>query len=202
MKSVFNNEFQHKDLDSKIVVALERLSQVFHNLLWSKTKEYNLSPIQIKFLIFILTNNSKDCTVTELGRKFNLTKPTVSDAIISLVEKRLVQKKESTEDKRTIHLQLTKKGKDVAEELLAWADPIRDEIKNNSEADKLDVYLFLLKLIESLERAGVISVNRMCITCRFFEQSSSVNSLHYCKLLEKNLSSQELRIDCLEHQAA
>lgn len=202
MKSVFNNEFQHKDLDSKIVVALERLSQVFHNLLWNKTKEYNLSPIQIKFLIFILTNNSDKCTVTALGRKFNLTKPTVSDAVASLGEKKLIQKKESTEDKRTIHLQLTKKGKEFAEELLSWADPIRDEIKSNSDAGKLDVYLFLLKLIESLERAGVISINRMCITCRYFVESASPNSPHYCKLLEKNLSSQELRIDCLEQEAA
>jgi DNA-binding MarR family transcriptional regulator len=202
MNSVFNTEFQHKDLDSKIVVALERLSQVFHNLLWSKTKEYNLSPIQIKFLIFILTNNSKACTVTELGRKFNLTKPTVSDAIAILVDKKLVQRKESTEDKRTTHLHLTKKGKEVSEELISWADPIRNELNKSPVTGKLDVYLSLLKLIESLERAGVISVNRMCITCCYFVESASPNSLHYCKLLEKNLSSKELRIDCLEHEAA
>lgn len=202
MNSVFNSEFQHKDLDSKIVVALERFSQVFHNLLWSKTKEFNLSPIQIKFLIFILTNNSKNCTVTELGKKFNLTKATVSDAVASLVEKKYISKKGSSEDKRTTHLQLTKKGKEVSEELISWADPIRNALNNSPVTSKLDVYLYLLKLIESLERAGIISISRMCITCRFFVESALTNTPHYCKLLEKHLSSKELRIDCLEYEAA
>lgn len=202
MNSVFNPDFQNKDLDSKIVVALERLSQVFHNLIWQETKKHNLSPIQIKFLIFLLTQSSKNCTVTELAKKFNLTKATVSDAVTCLVEKKLVLKKESPEDKRIILLNLTKKGKDISEELIGWSDSIRNELISSNTEDKLDVYLFLLRLIESLEKIGIISLNRMCITCRFFERSASPNTAHYCKLLEKPLSSKELRIDCLEHEAA
>ncbi len=202
MNSVFNPDFQHKDLDSKIVVALERLSQVFRNLIWQETKKHNLSPIQIKFLIFFLTQPSENCTVTELAKKFNLTKATVSDAVTSLVEKKLVQKKESPEDKRILLLNLTKKGKDISEELIGWSDSIRNELISSNTEDKLDVYIFLLKLIESLEKVGIISLNRMCTTCRFFEKADSANSAHYCKLLEKSLSSRELRIDCLEHEAA
>jgi DNA-binding MarR family transcriptional regulator len=202
MNSVFNHEFQHKDLESKIVVALERLSQVFNNLLWNQTKNFNLSPIQIKILIFILTNHPGNCSITELARKFSLTKATVSDAVASLVEKKLVQKKGSSEDKRYIRLSLTTQGRNAAEDLIGWADSIRNSLKSSSTDEKLDVYMFLLKLIESLEKAGIISLNKMCITCRFFEKASSTNSLHYCKLLEKTLSSNELRIDCLEHEAA
>ena len=202
MNSVFNHKFQHKDLDSKIVVALERLSQVFSNLLWNQTKNFNLSPIQIKILIFILTNHPGNCSITELARKFSLTKATVSDAVASLVEKKLIQKKGSSEDKRYIRLSLTTQGRNAAEDLIGWADSIRNSLKSSSMDEKLDVYMFLLKLIESLEKAGIVSLNRMCITCRYFVESASPNSPHYCKLLENNLSFKELRIDCLEHEAA
>lgn len=202
MNSVFNREFQHTDLDSKIAFVLERLSQVFNNLLWNQTKNHSLSPIQIKILIFILTNPPEVCTVTELALRFNLTKATVSDAVASLVDKKYVVRKSSSEDRRVIFLNLTSKGKSTAKNLTDWADPIRDLVKATSAEYKTDVYFFLLKLIESLEEAGLISLNKMCITCRFFQKASSDNSLHYCKLLKRTLNPEELRIDCLEYEAA
>lgn len=202
MKSVFNHEYQHKDIDSKIVVALERLSQVFNNLLWNQTKNFNLSPIQIKILVFVLTNPQENCTVTELANKFNLKKPTVSDAVASLVEKKYLTKKESNKDKRYFQLSLTTRGKNTAGDLIGWADSVRSSLHSSSTEEKLDVYIFLLKLIQSLEKAGIISLNKMCITCRFFEKASQANPQHYCMLLKKPLSSNELRIDCLEHEAA
>ena len=80
-KSVFNPDFQQKDISSKLVAGLERISEVFKVLLWEKAKQVSLSPIQIQILIFIAYHKQELCNVSHLAREFNITKPTVSDAI-------------------------------------------------------------------------------------------------------------------------
>ena len=52
MKSSFDLKRQSTKIESKIVVALERISEAFRVLLWNESKENSLSPIQIQLLIF------------------------------------------------------------------------------------------------------------------------------------------------------
>jgi hypothetical protein len=51
--SSFNLNEQNQKIESRIVVALERISEAFRVLLWNESKENSLSPIQIQILIFI-----------------------------------------------------------------------------------------------------------------------------------------------------
>ena len=91
-KSVFNTEFQQKSITSKIVVGLERISEVFKVLLWEHAKVIGLSPIQIQILIFIAYHKQELCNVSHLAKEFNVTKPTVSDAIKVLDRKKFIVK--------------------------------------------------------------------------------------------------------------
>ena len=50
-KSVFDLEHQNSNIESKIIVSLERLSQAFRVLLWNESKAFSLSPIQIQIMI-------------------------------------------------------------------------------------------------------------------------------------------------------
>ena len=52
-KSSFHLTEQNQKIESRIVVALERISESFRVLLWNESKENSLSPIQIQILIFI-----------------------------------------------------------------------------------------------------------------------------------------------------
>jgi len=88
--SVFNIIDQNINLDSKIVAGLERLSQVFRILLWEKAKEYSLSPIQIQLMIFIQHHSQDKTTISYLAQEFNFTKPTISDAVKVLEQKKLI----------------------------------------------------------------------------------------------------------------
>jgi len=56
--SPFNPEIQNKNLDYKIVQALERISQAFKVLLWKESTSSLLTPIQI--LVFLLYHKTKD----------------------------------------------------------------------------------------------------------------------------------------------
>ncbi len=202
MHSIFNVMHQHQNLDSKIAAALERLSQAFRVLLWEKNKTHNLSPIQIQFLVYLLYHAADQCTVTQLAREFTLTPATVSDAITTLEEKKLVARERWETDRRVAWVSLTTEGKKTARQLSTWANVVRENIAEFDAAEKVVVMKFLTHLIESLQQAGVITIAKMCITCKFFQPNAhpEATALHHCKLLDKALSNPELRLDCAEHE--
>ena len=77
-KSVFDTSFQQESVSNKIVVGLERISEVFRTLLWAEAKKSGVSPIQIQILIFIAYHKSSLCTVSYLAKELDVTKPTIS----------------------------------------------------------------------------------------------------------------------------
>jgi len=201
LPSIFDVTHQHQDVDSKIAAALERLSQAFRVLLWEKNKTCNLSPLQIQFLVYLLYHAAEQCTVGQLAREFTLTPATVSDAITTLEEKGLVTRERWETDRRVAFVSLTADGKRTARKLSTWANVIQENIAKFDGAEKVVVMKFLMQLIESLQQAGVITVARMCITCKFFQPNAHPRSAspHHCQLLDKPLADAKLRLDCAEH---
>ena len=102
MKSSFDLNRQNKNTESKIVVALERISEAFRVLLWNESKENSLSPIQIQILIFIHFHTSEKCKVGYLADEFNMTKATISDSVRVLLAKELVIKETDPIDTRSL----------------------------------------------------------------------------------------------------
>lgn len=202
MTSIFDLQHQHDDIDSKIAAALERLSQAFRVLLWEKTKSHNLSPIQIQILVHLLYHSEEPATIGRIAAQFSLTPATVSDAVKTLAQKALVVRAALKSDRRTTSVNLTTSGRKIAEKLAIWANIIRDNISRFDESDRLVVMRFLMELIEALQGAGVISVARMCITCRFFQSNANPASEtpYHCQLMDKPLANSALRLDCPEHE--
>ena len=202
MTSIFQLNYQHEDVDSKIAAALERLSQTFRVLLWEKTKSHNLSPIQIQILVYLLYHSEELITIGQLATQFSLTPATVSDAVKILTQKALVVRTSLESDRRITSVNLTTSGRKIARKLAIWADIIRDNISRFDVSDKLVVMRFLMELIEALQAVGLITVARMCITCQFFHSNANPNSdtPHHCKLLDKPLANSSLRLDCPEHE--
>lgn len=202
MHSIFNVVHQHQDLDSKIAAALERLSQAFRVLLWEKNKAHNLSPIQIQFLVHLLYHAAEKSTIGQLAKEFSLTPATVSDAITSLEKKKLVTREWWETDRRVASVALTAEGKKTARKLSTWANVVQENIADFDAAEKVVVMKFLMRLIESLQQTGVITIARMCITCKFFQPHAhpEATALHHCKLLDKALANSDLRLDCAEHE--
>mgnify|MGYP001953763141 CR=1 FL=1 len=90
--NIFNPNHQETNLSNKIIAGLERISEAFKVLLWQKAKTIGLSPIQIQILIFINYHKIEFCNVSHLAKEFNVTKPTISDAVKVLVNKELIEK--------------------------------------------------------------------------------------------------------------
>ncbi len=197
--SVFNLLNQNSDLNSKIVAGLERLSQVFRILLWEKAKAQGLSPIQIQLLIFIRHHSSDKATISYLAQEFNFTKPTISDAIKVLEEKKLLKKTAHDTDTRSYTIQLTAAGKKIVLGTENFADPLTKIISQAGITDKMILWQNISNLIVQLNKLEIISVQRTCYNCKHF---TIKNKNQFCNLLNQKLLTQDIRIDCEEFEMA
>jgi DNA-binding MarR family transcriptional regulator len=194
-KSVFNPEDQQRNLSSKIIAGLERISEVFKVLLWEKAKLVGLSPIQIQLLIFIAYHKQELRTVSHLAKEFNITKPTISDAIKVLTKKDLIKKDHSSSDNRSYSISLSTSGEEFVSEIQDFTSPLETQINNLKETDLEGLFETLSALIFKLNQNGILTVQRTCYGCSFFEKNETSN---FCKLLEKELTTNDIRLDCPE----
>jgi DNA-binding MarR family transcriptional regulator len=198
-KSDFDISHQNSSIESKIVASLERVSQAFRVLLWNESKEFSLSPIQVQVLIFLLHHTEEKRKVSYLADEFNMTKATISDTIKTLLQKLLIRKVFEPHDTRSYIIHLTKKGKEIAEQTSMFAKQIRVPIDKLHRDDKENLLLSLLNIIRHLNQSEVITIQRMCMTCSYY-QPSDQGQRHFCKLLNQQLHNKDLRIDCPEHE--
>ena len=198
MANSFDPIIQEKDLTSKLVVGFERLSEVFRVLLWEKSKETGLSPIQIQILLFIKHHDTSLANVSQLSREFNLKKPTISDAIKVLFEKDFITK-EIGEDARAYTIHLSNKGDDLAATLQTFDNPLRKTIESLKSSEQKALYEGLIKIIFELNKAGIIEVQRTCFGCKFHQRKGES---HYCSFINKSLNNSDLRLDCNDFVAA
>ncbi|UKM65219.1 MarR family transcriptional regulator [Flavobacteriaceae bacterium GSB9] len=195
--SIFNPDFQQQNVPSKIVAGLERISEVFKVLLWEKAKLLGLSPIQIQILIFIHYHNLEFCNVSHLAKEFNVTKPTISDAVRVLVKKQLIEKVSASSDSRSYAIQLTETGKNIVSETENFAQPLKTQLENINENALESTFETLSQLIYKLNQIGILTVQLTCYACKFYKKFKDG---HFCNLMEKELLNTEIRIDCPEFE--
>jgi DNA-binding MarR family transcriptional regulator len=196
-KSIFNPIGQENSLSGKIVVGFQRISEVFKILLWEKAKLVGLSPIQIQILIFIAYHKQELCNVSHLAREFNVTKPTISDAVRILDKKGLITKDLSSADSRSYSIQLSTSGKKIVAETENFADPLKNQLNGIQQQDLESLFETLTKLIYQLNSNGILTVQRICYGCKFYKQ---IENKDFCNLMDKQLLNSEIRLDCAEFE--
>lgn len=196
--SDFDPDKQGMNIESRIVVSLERISQAFRVLLWQESKKFSLSPIQVQLLIFLLHHSEGKRKVSYLAEEFNMAKATISDTVKTLEQKKLIQKLSEQNDTRSYTIHLTEKGRELAESTSFFSEQIRVPIESMHSDDKENLLLSLLNIIRHLNKTGVITKQRMCLNCSFYRPLQQENTF-FCSLLNQQLSSAAMRIDCTDH---
>jgi hypothetical protein len=130
--------------------------------------------------------------------EFNITKPTVSDAVKALIKKELIEKDFSSSDNRSYTILLTPSGKEVIKQTEDFANPLKSKLDTFEESKLDDLFHTLSQVIYKLNQAGILTVQRTCFGCKFYKKS---NDIHFCNLLEKELQNSDIRIDCPEFDA-
>ncbi|WP_339711865.1 MarR family winged helix-turn-helix transcriptional regulator [uncultured Kriegella sp.] len=193
----FDPGYQSKSIEGKIVVALERISEAFRVLLWQEGKENALTPLQLQLLLFLKFHSPEQCKVNYLAREFNVNKATISETVRLLTKKQLIFKETDASDTRSYSIYLTEKGREIVSKTSSFAGAIEKPIHTFSKEQKEIMFQSLLELIEKLNKAGIITVQRMCFSCRFYQEGPDSD---HCGLLKKPLYSKDIRIDCPEHE--
>jgi len=188
-------------MESKIIASLERISQAFRVLLWNESKEYSLSPIQVQVLIFLLYHSEEKRKVSYLATEFNMTRATISDTVKALDQKGLITKEHDPYDTRSYVIHLSEKGERIAEETSLFTQELQVPIEQLNANDKENLLLSLIGVIRHLNKAGIITLQRMCFTCAHYRPDHQ-GATHFCQLLNQPLGGSELRVDCPEHLPA
>jgi DNA-binding MarR family transcriptional regulator len=198
--SAFDPERHLTNVDYKIVAALEKISEVFRVLLWTEAKEHKLSPIQMQLLIFIKYHNSdKQRRIASMAREFNMTKATISDSIKVLEQKGLIERADDMLDSRSFNFSLTDKGVKLTGMIENFTKPLDGAIATLSTQQKNEFLVSVLDLIFRLNQNGIISTQRMCYNCYYY--NGDRQQAHFCNLMQKELAIDELRIECSEHKS-
>ncbi len=196
MSSPFNPQNQVKDLDARITVALERISSAFRAMLWEAGKKYKLSPIQVQVLIFLRYHGKGQCTITCLSEEFSMSKPTISEVVKTLGQKAFIQKVPSQSDTRSFTIQLTQKGKELAQSLGGFSDQLTKQLKQATEKEKESLYQILLTTMTGLKKEKVLKRQRMCPSC---EHLAPAKNNSRCLKLSFDLTPATYLLDCCEH---
>jgi DNA-binding MarR family transcriptional regulator len=192
-----------RDLDTKLVAALERVGQALRFELREQARRYGLTPTQAQILLRLASDPPPRTRVGALAATLDVRQPTVSDAVATLERKGLVERGPDPADARAATLRLTARGRTVADRLDAWDERARAAVRGFPMEGKERSLGLLLDLIAGLQRAGVVGVARTCPTCRFFRPGSRPDgSAAHCALLDVPLFPADLRLDCPEHEPA
>jgi len=222
MPSVFDPSEQHDDLDAKLVAGLERLGQALRSLQRDEAQRHGLSPLQLQLLIQLRHQVGSDRRVTSMAERFDVRSPTISDAVATLIAKGLAERRPSAHDRRVGELAPTEAGSALAAQADGWAEGVRRRLEAEPPAAKRASYALVTSLIAALFDEGVLSVARLCRTCRYLEVAPAVpapavpapavpapavpamatGAPFRCGLLQLDMDEEALRLDCPEHEVA
>jgi DNA-binding MarR family transcriptional regulator len=191
----------HEDVPGKITAALERLGQALRVLAREEAQRQGLSPIGLQ-LVLRLADPDDPGRPGRLAREFRVSPASLSDSLRALERKGLVERRRHGNDRRGFSFRLTAAGRRLARRLEPLASPVRAAAAALPAEEQLTLMLALYELIADLQRRGVITVARMCVTCRHFRAHAHGTNAHHCALLDLPLAQSSLRIDCPEHELA
>ncbi|QFZ21542.1 MarR family winged helix-turn-helix transcriptional regulator [Saccharothrix syringae] len=191
------------DLDRRLADAVERLGHGLRSLAQRTAREHGLTPLQQQAVLALARQPGIRREVSALAAEFDVTTPTMSDAVSALERKGLVGRSPGRDGRRRL-LTLTAGGDEVARRLQPWDGPLLTALEGVPAADRATTLGSLLHVIAELQRQGVVSVARTCPSCRFFGANTYRDPVapHHCHLLRIPLPLADLRVDCPEHEPA
>lgn len=187
-----------EDLDRKLLAAVDRLGRALRAARQRVATDHGLSPLGVNILEVLADGRPR--RVGELAAELDITQPTVSDSLVTLEGRALVSRAPDPADRRSTLVGLTDAGADQARAIVAALAPLAGG-EADPTGDRATTLRVLLGEIARLRHAGVITVDRSCLTCRHFQPPAGGAPAH-CLLLDAPLADPDLRVDCPEHEPA
>lgn len=183
------------DLDRKVLAAVERLGRALRAARQALATRHELSLLGLSVIETL--SDGRPRRVGDLAAELDVSQPTVSDAVTALDRRGLIRRDRDPHDLRSTLVVPTETGTRLAADVAAELAPLLGA-RSGTHTDRATTLRVLLGEIARLQAAGVITVNRSCLTCRHF-QPAGPRSRARCLLLAAALPDHDLRVDCPEH---
>ena len=186
------------DLDRRLFAAVERLGRALRAARQYLATRYHLSTLGVSILETLADDRKR--RVGDLAAELHISQPTASDALATLDQHGLVIRRRDPSDRRSTLVSLSPAGADIAADITTQLSPLLTTGVESAEARGPTLRLLLAE-IARLQAAGVISINRSCLTCHHYQPTQNSSPAH-CLLLNKTLHDTELQVNCGDHQPA
>lgn len=188
-------------LERRLAVGLHKLGLAMKQHGWSQANEDGLSPTQGQILAAL--SDGRPLSGSEIAEQIGVSLPTISDATRALIDKGLVQKERDPRHPRASLHSLSAEGARAAARVRQWPDFLLTAVGELGPEEKAALLRAVIKMIRSLQRDGLIPVDRMCVSCRYFQPRVHEGPKpHHCRLVDAPMAEDQLRIECPEHAAA
>ncbi|MDX8398414.1 MAG: MarR family winged helix-turn-helix transcriptional regulator [Mariprofundaceae bacterium] len=155
-----------------------------------------LQPVHYQLLTYLNSCNRFSNTPAATTRYLGLTKGTVSQSLLLLKSRGLIEKVADTKDRRVVHLLLTNDGFKAllsGEHSELWQQACQDF--NVEDVNK--TVASLETLLRSMQQKNNSRTFGVCKTCRHLQKN---DGQFYCGLTEEGLAQKETKLICHEHQ--
>lgn len=182
--------------ETRILDLIERIGALVRSGVRREAGPHDLHPIHIQALDYLTRANRFSDTPAAVGDYLGLTKGNVSQRLNVLERLRLVRKLADSADGRVVHLKLTNAGIRLLQEIHpppSW----REAVKAMDAQRFSDLERQLAEVLHALVAANDFRTFGQCKTCRFHQRN---NNQSFCGLLEVDLSDEDAKKICREHQ--
>ncbi len=132
---------------------IRRVIKLYDSMLKPVCDRYGLVPIEATIISFLYNNPGKD-TAADIVELRMLAKSNVSQAVESLIQKSLLQRRQDTEDRRRIHLALTSEARPITEDIETVREVFRKQLfRGFTEEEQKQFAWFHDRVAENTKRA-------------------------------------------------
>lgn len=158
---------------------------------------FGLSPLQAQIL-GLLAASSKGMRLTDLAAASGVRLATASEAVKTLSEKRLVSRRRSARDRRSVEIAPTATGRELASRSAAGL-PALDRCLTRMPGSEQEALLkAIATVIGELVATGNLPTQRICPDCRFFRPNAHPGARrpHHCAFADLAFADRTIRFDC------
>lgn len=197
-------DLMNDPIETRISVGLRNIATALKSEGWKSAGAEGLTPTQGQTLA-LLKNERAGLRLSELAAALGVTSPTASDVLGSLVTKGHVERGVDPVDRRAAAFRLTPSGEEIAGKASEWPAFLATAVECLEPDERTALYRSIIKIIRTLQETGAISIQRMCLSCRYFQPNVRPDDPvrpHVCALVGAPFGDNHLRLDCREHERA
>ncbi len=177
-------------IEEKIIFLLEKICQAYKNNLWQIAYREGLTPTQMEILQIVLSYPKAN--ISHIAKELGISKPTVSQAVNTLIKKGMLIHNFDPLDKRKKILNLTSKARKFLKRIRKLNDCLLNCINQIDPDQQNYLYKILLIIIKEMHEKGIFKLIRFCPFCA----NRISDSQSICIITNRPVSPENFRPNC------